>query len=90
MKRILVTLLLTVTLVSVGAAQGGDPDVPEKYIKVDEVKAMLDLKKRVTFIDVRDRDQFQELHIRGAVNIPLRELHGRLGEVPRQGSVVLY
>ncbi|HUG38335.1 MAG TPA: rhodanese-like domain-containing protein [Candidatus Limnocylindrales bacterium] len=74
----------------VGAAPAGDAEVPEKYISVDEVKALLDMKKRVTFVDVRTREQFDELHIRGAKNIPLRELPRRLDEVPRHDFVVLY
>jgi rhodanese-related sulfurtransferase len=48
------------------------------------------MKKRVAIIDVRARDQFDELHIRGARNIPLRELPRHLNEVPRQNFVVLY
>lgn len=74
----------------VGAAPAGDAEVPEKYISVDEVKALLDMKKRVTLVDVRMREQFDELHIRGAKNIPLRELPRRLDEVPRHDFVVLY
>jgi rhodanese-related sulfurtransferase len=54
------------------------------------VKALLDMKKRVTLIDVRVREQFDELHIQGARNIALRDLPRRLAEVPRQDFVVLY
>ncbi len=64
--------------------------MPERYIKVDEVKALLDQKKRLTFIDVRPREQYDDLHIRGAVSIPLSQLRDRLAEVPKQASVVLY
>jgi rhodanese-related sulfurtransferase len=88
--RSLLVLLLAAALVSGAAAQGGDPEVPEKYIKVDEVKALLDRGKPVVLIDVRPKEQYDELHIRGARNIPLRELLRRLGEVPRQDFVVLY
>ena len=82
--------ILAVALLWAGAAPAGDPEVPEKYISVDEVKALLDLKKRVTMIDVRTREQFDELHIRGALTLPLRELPRRIAEVPRQDFVVLY
>ncbi|MET0852424.1 MAG: rhodanese-like domain-containing protein, partial [Candidatus Rokuibacteriota bacterium] len=56
----------------------------------DEAKAMLDAGKRVVFVDVREREQFDDLHIRGARSIPLRELPRRLAEVPRQETVTLY
>jgi 3-mercaptopyruvate sulfurtransferase SseA len=71
-------------------APAGDPEVPERYISVDEVKALVDLRKHVVLVDVRVREQFEELHIRGARNLPLRELPRRVAEVPRQDFVVLY
>jgi hypothetical protein len=73
-----------------GAAPGGDPEVPEKYISVDEARKLLDPARRTVFIDVRDPEQFAELHIRAARNVPLSELPKRLAEIPRQPSLVLY
>jgi rhodanese-related sulfurtransferase len=64
--------------------------VPEKFISVDEAKAMLDRRQRVTFIDVRDQAQYDDLHIKGAVNIPLGVLPARLAEISRKDFVVLY
>jgi hypothetical protein len=90
MKPLLSILVVLAALVWLGAAPAGDPEVPEKYMSVDEVKALLDLGKRVVLIDVRSREQFDELHIQGARNVPLRDLPRRLGEVPRQDFVVLY
>ena len=90
MKRYIPVALVAAALLIASAAPGGDPEVPEKYIKVDQVKAMQDAKKRVTIIDVRDKDQYDELHIKGARNVPLRELPTRLAEVPKQEPVVLY
>jgi 3-mercaptopyruvate sulfurtransferase SseA len=88
--RILTALLIITGLTWATPAPGGDPEVPERYIKVDEVKALQDSKKRLTIIDVRDKDQYDELHIKGARNVPLREMLTRLAEVPRQEPVVLY
>jgi rhodanese-related sulfurtransferase len=88
--RALAAGLAAFALLALGAAAGGDPEVPERYITVDEVKALLDLKQRVVFVDVRVPEQFDELHIAGARNIGLRDLPKRLGDVPRQDFVVLY
>ena len=90
MKRSLAAGFTALVLLGLGAAPGGDPEVPERYISVDEVKALLDLKQPVTFVDVRVKEQFDELHIAGARNISLRDLPRRLGDVPRKDLIVLY
>jgi len=83
-------VLAVATLGWVTVAPADDPEVPEKYIKVDEGKATLDRKKPVTLIDVRPKAQYDIVHIRGAASIPLTVLPSRLAEVPRQNLVVLY
>jgi hypothetical protein len=90
MRRGVLAGALAVALLALGAAPGGDPEVPERYISVAEAKALLDLKKKVLFIDVRPPEQFAELHIAGARNLPLQEMPRRLEAVPRQEFVVLY
>ncbi len=88
--RILAGVCFVAMLLVAAVAPAGDAEVPEKYVSVDEAKGMLDAGKRLVFIDVRDREQFAEMHIRGARNIPLRELPRRLAEVPRTEPVTLY
>ena len=88
--RTVAALSFVGVLLAATVAPAGDPEVPERYVSVDEAKGMIDAGKRVVFIDVRVREQFDELHIRGARNIPLRELPRRLAEVPRQDTVTLY
>ncbi len=90
MRRFLPIVIAISLLAWVGPAPADDPEVPEKYVKVSEVKALVDQKKSPVFIDVRPAEQFDELHIRGALNIPLTEFHRRVGEVPKQGLIVLY
>lgn len=41
-------------------------------------------------VDVRTPEEFDTGHIPGAVNIPLQELPGRLGELSKEEPVVLY
>ena len=87
----LLTLALALAILGVVApAPADDPEVPEKYIKVDEVKALLDRGKRLWLVDVRPEAQYRDLHIQGAVSIPLAEMRTRLGEVPEVVPVILY
>ena len=44
----------------------------------------------VTIIDVRPEDEFALGHLPGALNIPLRGLEDRLGEINRKQEVVAY
>ncbi|MDE2290867.1 MAG: rhodanese-like domain-containing protein [Elusimicrobia bacterium] len=41
-------------------------------------------------LDVRDAEKFAAGHIPGAVNMPLAELPGRLGELPKDKTLVTY
>jgi rhodanese-related sulfurtransferase len=90
MKALLPVVLVLAVLGGVTAAPADDPEVPEKYIKVDEAKALVDQNKRLVFVDVRPRQQYDEAHIRGAVSVPLTDLSQHLAEVPKQIPVVLY
>lgn len=46
--------------------------------------------KGATLLDVRTVDEFQELHLPGAANVPLDQLFDRLGAVPKDRPVVVY
>ena len=45
---------------------------------------------QVTVIDVRPRDEYEAGHIPGAMSIPVAELKGRLGELPKRKEVIAY
>ncbi len=44
----------------------------------------------VLLIDVRQPGEYRAGHIRGAVNLPLRELDDHLGAIPTDKEIVLY
>jgi len=90
MGRLIAACLVVGVLFWVSPAPADDPEVPEKYMSVDEVNALLEEKKPVTFIDVRPKEQFDELHIRGARHVPLTELPRRLASLSKQDLLVLY
>ena len=89
--KALLAVLATMTMLGwVGTAPAGDPEVPERYIKVAEAKALVDQKKSVSFIDVRPPAHYERLHIKGALNIPLADMSRRLADVDRRIPAVLY
>ena len=90
MKRLVAILLLAAAMAWAAPAPAGNPEVPEKLISVDEAKALVDRRQRITFIDVRERMQFDDLHIKGAINIPLGTLPASLAEISRTEFIVLY
>jgi rhodanese-related sulfurtransferase len=90
MKVLLAVALGLVVLGGIAAAPADDAEVPERYIHVEQARALMDQPARVLFIDVRPSPQFRELHIRGAINIPVSEIATRLSRVPKNVQVVLY
>lgn len=90
MKRLVTILLLAAAMAWAAPAPAGNPEVPEKFISVDEAKALVDRRQRIAFIDVRDKAQYDDLHIKGAINIPLGVLPARLAEISRTEFIVLY
>ncbi len=47
-------------------------------------------KGLVTVLDVRPSEEYQAGHLPGAVNIPLAEIEGRLGKLPKNKEIVAY
>jgi rhodanese-related sulfurtransferase len=90
MRRVLIPVVAAVALL--GAAQpAAPPDHPVTFVKVDALKQQLDAGEKVTIFDVRTADAYAELHIRGAKNLPLRQVEARAAaEVPKNSRVVLY
>ena len=58
-------------------------------LDTDSAKEMLD-DKNIVLIDVRNRDEYNAEHLRGAKNIPLDQLDKRLGKLPRDKDIVVY
>jgi rhodanese-related sulfurtransferase len=90
MKRLLTILLLGSATAWAAPAPAGNPPVPEKFISVDEARAVLDRRQPLTFIDVREKAQYDDLHIKGAINVPLGVMPARLAEISRKDFLVLY
>ena len=62
----------------------------ERVRLVDARGAMDVLDDGAVALDVREPDEYARSHVDGAVHVPLGELEGRLGELPRGGALLVY
>lgn len=68
-------------------AQEQKKDEAARRITADELKEMI--KESYFFLDVREASEIEELGtIKGYVNIPVTQLEQRLGEVPKDKTIV--
>jgi NADPH-dependent 2,4-dienoyl-CoA reductase/sulfur reductase-like enzyme/rhodanese-related sulfurtransferase len=59
-----------------------------KQVNVDKVRELVE--KGEVIIDVREKAEFENGHIIGAVNIPLSEIRERIDEIPKDRDVYLH
>lgn len=60
-----------------------------KTVTPEYVKKAID-SKDITLIDVREIHEYASGHIKGSINIPLRELEYRINEIPKDKPIVSY
>ena len=53
-----------------------------QVITTDELKTMLDKNAAMTVIDARNPEEYQEVHIKGAINIPEKKFSENAGQLP--------
>lgn len=92
MRRI---LMVAVLLLATAAAAFGEDRKPEPYkvVTSEEVKEMIDWNEpRLVVIDARTPDEYQEVHIKTAVNIPLPDLEKNPALLiwPKDAKLVFY
>jgi len=99
MFRFAIVLTLVVILAGAPAAVANVPllqhrvlgyltFLPEDYKSISpaDVKARLDANDLPFVVDVREREEFAQGHIAGAVNIPIRTLAANLSRLPSSRS----
>jgi hypothetical protein len=47
-------------------------------------------EKKAVYVDVRGKDQYDQGHIKGAINIPLGDIVKRVGEIPPKTFIITY
>ncbi len=66
-------------------------DQAQDHIGPEELAdRILSGEKDLTVVDVRPYDEFAQFHLRGAMNIPLKDLHQSLVPYRNVGTIVLY
>ena len=61
-----------------------------KALGTNDFQNVLESTEKRMLIDVREPGEYKTGYINGAKNIPLSQLSGRLGEIPKDKAVFLY
>lgn len=67
---------------------------PEETITIPEI-SLADFSRKVEgnehikILDVREKDEFEDAHIPGAIHIPLSEVEARMGELPKEAAIYI-
>jgi Spy/CpxP family protein refolding chaperone len=75
--------------ISTPTAAPEDELTKARRIPRDEAMSLVKQKKAV-YIDVRSKDQFDDGHIPGAINIPLTDLQNRFKDLPPRKFLITY
>jgi rhodanese-related sulfurtransferase len=84
-------LLSLLALAFAGAVPAGAqaPQAEAPRISVDEAREAL-AKGTAVLVDVRGVDAYKAEHAKGALSIPLNEVSGRAGELPKDKLIITY
>ncbi|MBI4597345.1 MAG: rhodanese-like domain-containing protein [Candidatus Omnitrophica bacterium] len=81
-------------LIGMGACGAAEELPPRQegaaYVTVAEVKAQLEAATPVTFLDVREADEFAAGHLEGARNISYDQVASITAELPNDQPIILY
>jgi rhodanese-related sulfurtransferase len=83
MKKIVLVLLMIVAMVTqVWSA--------EKNILSREAKSLMEKNEKIYLLDVRTPQEYSQGRLAGSVLIPIGEFERRIGEVPKNRTIVVY
>jgi len=74
---------------------GGNPNsisdqAKVNYLSSDKLKEVIEKEKNFLIIDVRQKSNFVEGHIKGAINLYLGDIEGKISEIPLGKKVIVY
>ena len=95
MHKSLFLLLLTILLIPVPLRAGeAPPPSTTSYtpINTEELAKMLNDGTPMTLVDARNPEEYQEVHIKGAISIPEKQFSEHLAQLPQEKSakIVFY
>jgi len=61
-----------------------------RKVSVAEAKAMIESNPSLLIVDVSSQAEYEQAHLKGAVNIPLSDLSSRIGELDRNSAILVY
>lgn len=81
--KVILIVLSLILLLTACTNKSENPEVENGAINVsiDETKELLEKEDDLFILDVRTKEEFDEAHIEGAVQIPVDELETRLDEI---------
>ena len=82
MKRIIIVILLALSLVGCNAKENKDVNSSNDYKQIMEEKEFI-------VIDVRTKEEYDEGHVKGAINIPYNEIN-KDSEIAKEKVIFVY
>ena len=83
MKKLVLAVILVCMVSSLALA--GAQDISSR-----EAKALLEKNRNIFLLDVRTPQENSQARLPGSVLIPINELEGRIKEVPRNKTILVY
>ena len=96
MKSILRTLTILIAFIvllsGIGAPYAAETVADENIqrIKAEELKALVDKGETVLIVDVRSTVAFKEMHITGALSVPLQQIETKLVGLSPETKIAFY
>ena len=89
-QRLIYLAVVLVVVASVLFAPSLLPRIDDIDVTVLEARTLIDDKPDLVILDVRTTSEYEDGHIKGAVNIPVQELSARLDELSMDDELLVY
>jgi len=90
LRRLVIAFLALVIVAAAYYSLTSDEDAAYGNVSVYEARSLIQGHRDLVVLDVRTASEYGEGHIEGALNIPVQELEGRLGELDTGSEFLVY
>lgn len=70
--------------------QRTSPKIGYGDVTIEQAHELVEGRKPLIILDVRNDWEFEDGHLEGAINIPVDDLEGRLGELDEEEDILVY